>query len=114
MSYVPYLAALWLLIVGLYGAATSRNMIHLVGCLFVAQSSTYVLLLTLGYRAGGTAPIFQDMPPGMPAVDPVVQALTLTDVVVGAAVSALMLVFAVQGAKRTRTLDHSRMTSMKG
>ncbi len=114
MSYLPYVAALWLLIIGLYGAATSRNMVHLVGCLFVAQSSTYVLLLALGYRTGATAPIFYDVSYGSPAVDPVVQALTLTDVVVGAAVSALMLVFAVQGAKRTKTLDHSRMTSMKG
>ncbi len=114
MSMFPYIAALWLLIVGLYGCATSRNMIHLVGCLFVTQSSTYVLLLSLGYRTGATAPIFHGVPAGTPAVDPVVQALTLTDVVVSAAVCALTLVFAIQGAKRTKTLDHSKMLAMKG
>jgi multicomponent Na+:H+ antiporter subunit C len=114
MSILPYIATVWLLIIGLYGCATSRNMIHLVGCLFVAQSSTYVLLLSLGYRAGATAPVFHGVPTDTPAVDPVVQALTLTDVVVGAAVSALTLVFAIQAAKRTRTLDHRKMLSMKG
>jgi len=114
MSLLPYIAAVWLLIVGLYGCATSRNMIHLVGCLFVTQSSTYVLLLTLGYRWGATAPIFYDVPAGTPAVDPVVQALTLTDVVVSAAVAALTLAFAIQGFKRTGTLDHHKMTFMKG
>jgi multicomponent Na+:H+ antiporter subunit C len=114
MSVLPYIAAVWLLIIGLYGCATSRNMIHLVGCLFVVQSSTYVLLLSLGYRQGATAPIFQDVPAGTPAVDPVVQALTLTDVVVAAAVSALTLVFAIQGAKRAKTLDHSKIVPMKG
>ena len=69
-------------------------------CLQVAQSSTYVLLLAIGYREGGEAPVFSDIPPGTPAVDPVVQALTLTDVVVGATVSALLLALAVQAHKR--------------
>lgn len=114
MNYLPYIVAVWLLIVGLYGVATTRNMIHLVGCLMVAQSSTYLLLLSIGYRTGATAPIFYDVPPGTPAVDPIVQALTLTDIVVGAAVSALMLVFAIQGAKRTGSLDPGRLDSQKG
>jgi multicomponent Na+:H+ antiporter subunit C len=114
VNYLPYVAAVWLLVIGLYGVVTSRNMIHLVGCLFVAQSSTYLLLLAIGYRTGATAPIFYDVPPGTPAVDPVVQALTLTDIVVGATVSALMLVFAIQGAKRTGSLDPGRLTPLKG
>lgn len=114
MDYLPYFAAGWLMIIGLYGAATSRNMIHLVGCLFIAQSSTYILLISIGYRLGATVPIFYDIPQDTYVVDPVVQALTLTDIVVGAAVSALMLVFAIQGAKRTGTLDHSRLNEMKG
>ena len=69
------------------------------------QSSTYVLLLAIGYRSGGEAPIFADIPPGTPVVDPVVQALTLTDVVVEATVTALLLALAVQAHKRFGTLD---------
>jgi len=64
VSWLPYLVAVWLFLVGVYGVATSRHMIHLVVCLAVAQSSTYVLLLTIGYRDGGTAPIFKDVPVG--------------------------------------------------
>ena len=30
MSLLPYLIVAWLLLVGLYGIATSRNLIHLV------------------------------------------------------------------------------------
>ena len=52
-----------------------------------------------------TAPVFAEVPVGTPAVDPVVQALTLTDVVVGATVSALLLALAVQVHKRSHTLD---------
>jgi multicomponent Na+:H+ antiporter subunit C len=39
------------------------------------------------------------------AVDPVVQALTLTDIVVGAAISALLLSLALQVQKRRHTVD---------
>src|SRR5207248_10857935 len=94
-----------LLLVGLYGVVSSRNLIHLAICLSVMQSSTYVLLLTVGYRKGGTAPIFKDVPVGTRAVDPVVQALTLTDIVVGVTVTALILSLAIQEHKRSGTLD---------
>ena len=55
MSTVPYLVAGWIFLVGCYGLATSRHLVHAVGCLTVCQSSTYVLLLAVGYRNGGTA-----------------------------------------------------------
>ncbi|PYC60772.1 dehydrogenase, partial [Streptomyces tateyamensis] len=57
MSVFPYLMAGWILLVGIYGLATSRNLIQAVGCLSVAQSATYVLLLAVGYRRGATAPV---------------------------------------------------------
>ena len=82
MSFLPYVVAAWLFLIGLYGIVTSRNLIHLTVCLAVVQSSTYVLLLSIGYRAGAGPPIFANVPAGTPAVDPVVQALTLTDIVV--------------------------------
>ena len=58
MNQLPYFLAAWLFFVGLYGMVTTRNFLHLVMCLGVLQASTYVLLLEVGYRAGGTAPIF--------------------------------------------------------
>ncbi|WP_369824243.1 NADH-quinone oxidoreductase subunit K, partial [Kitasatospora sp. Root187] len=62
MNLLPFLTAGWILLVGVYGLVTSRNLIHAVGCLAVAQSSTYVLLLAVGYRRGATAPVFADLP----------------------------------------------------
>ena len=113
MSYLPYLVAAWLFLVGLYGIVTSRNLVHAVTCLSVVQSSTYILLLAVGFRRGGTAPIFLDVPVGTRAVDPVVGALTLTDIVVGATVSALLLALAVQIYKHHGTLDPDRFRSPK-
>jgi multicomponent Na+:H+ antiporter subunit C len=47
-------------------------------------------------------------------VDPVVQALALTDVVVEAAVTALLLAFAVQAHKRFGTLDPEELRQLRG
>lgn len=114
MNLLPFLTAGWILLVGVYGLVTSRNLIHAVGCLAVAQSSTYVLLLAVGYRRGATAPVFADLPVGSPVVDPVVQALALTDVVVGAAVTALLLALVIQLRKRHGTVDPQQLTELKG
>jgi len=113
VSLLPYLIAAWLFLVGLYGIVTSRNLVHAVICLSVVQSSTYLLLLAVGYERGGTAPIFLDVPVGTRAVDPVVSALTLTDIVVGATVSALLLALAVQADKRHGTLDPEELRSVR-
>ena len=114
MTFLPYAVAAWLFVIGLYGIATSRNLVHAVLCLSVVQSSTYLLLLSIGYRAHATAPIFFDVPPGTSVVDPVVQALVLTDIVVGATVTAVLLSLAVQVEKRSGTLDPDELTSLRG
>jgi multicomponent Na+:H+ antiporter subunit C len=114
MNHAPYLLAGWLFVVGLFGIVTSKNLVHLIICLTVLQSSTYALLLAIGYRTGGAAPIFADIPVGTPAVDPVVQALMLTDIVVEATVMALLLALAVQAHKRTGTLNPDRLGVVRG
>lgn len=114
LSYLGYAVAAWLFLVGLYGVVTSRNLIHLCICVAVIQSSSYVLLLSIGYRTGRPAPIFSDIPANTPAVDPVVQALMLTDIVVEVTVMALLLALAVQVHKRQGTLDPDRLRKLGG
>jgi multicomponent Na+:H+ antiporter subunit C len=114
VSVLPYLVAVWLLVVGVYGVITSHHLVHMVISLGVAQASTYVLLLAVGYREGGRAPIFSDLPAGTPVVDPVVQALTLTDVVVEATVTAVLLALALQAHRRFATADPNRIGALRG
>ena len=114
MTYLPYFVAAWLLIVGLYGIIISRHLVHLIMCLVVVQTSTYVLLLAIGFRYGATAPVFADVPVGTPAVDPVVQALMLTDIVVEATVVALLLALAIKAHERTGSADPENLGLMRG
>ena len=88
MSFLPFAIAAWLFLIGLYGIVSSRNLIRTILSLTVVQSATYLVLLGVGYRTGGTAPIFADIPQASKAVDPVVQVLVLTDIVIGATVTA--------------------------
>jgi multicomponent Na+:H+ antiporter subunit C len=110
---LPYLVAGWIFLVGCYGLVTSRNLVHAVVCVGVIQSSTYLVLLAVGWSRGGTAPLFGDIPRDALVVDPVVQALTLTDVVVGATVTALLLALSVQVAKQHRTVDPREIRSLE-
>jgi multicomponent Na+:H+ antiporter subunit C len=114
MHIFPFVVVVYILAVGLYGVVTSRHLVHQIICLIVVQSSTYVLLLGVGYVTGAVAPYYFDITVHTPAVDPVVQALTLTDVVVEAAVTALLCSFAVQAHKRFGTLDPQELVSLKG
>jgi multicomponent Na+:H+ antiporter subunit C len=114
MSYVPYAVAAWICLVGLAGIATSRNLIHLAVCLTVTQSSSYVLLLSVGYVKHGKPPIFKGIPLGTKAVDPVVQALTLTDIVVSVAVVALILALALDAHRLSGTVDPDGLADVRG
>jgi multicomponent Na+:H+ antiporter subunit C len=116
LHVLPWVTAVGLFACGLWGIATSKNLVHLVVCLAVLQSSTYVVLLAVGWREGGTAPVVaaDAPPPAAPVVDPVVQSLMLTDVVVSATVMALLLALAVQVHERAGTLDPDRLRVLRG
>jgi multicomponent Na+:H+ antiporter subunit C len=114
VSYLPYAVAAWLCLVGIAGVATSKNLIHLAVCLTVTQSSSYVLLLTVGYVKHGRAPIFKGIKGGTPAVDPVVQALTLTDIVVSVVVVALILALALDAHRLSGTVDPDGIVDISG
>lgn len=114
MQHLAYFVALWVLLAGLYGVVTSRNYVHLVACVAVLQSATYIILLAAGFRTGGVPPIFYGVPVGTRTVDPVVQALMLTDIVVEATVAALLLSIAVQLHKASGTANPSELEALEG
>ena len=114
MNYLAFGVAAWIFGIGVYGAIVSRNLIHLALCLTVTQSSTYVLLLAIGYKHGAGAPIFKGVKLGTPAVDPVVQSLTLTDIVVSVTVVALVLALAIVAHEHSGTVDPDELAAMEG
>lgn len=113
MSFLPYAIAAWLFVIGLWGIVSSTNLVHTVLCLTVLQSSSYLLLVGIGYRSAGKAPIVADIPVVSRLVDPTVQVLVLTDIVIEATVTALLLALVVQGHKRFGSVDPSDFRVLK-
>lgn len=117
MSIYGYLVGGWLILIGAFGIVRSRNLIHSVVCLSIAQSGTYVLLLTVGFQTQATPPVFGSPPtakPNLSVVDPVVQAMALTDIVVSATVTALLLALVIQIHKRHGTVDPDELRALRG
>jgi len=115
MQNYAYVVAGWLMLVGALGIVRSRNLVHTVVCLSVAQSGTYVLLLAIGYQWDAPAPVFTaGSTVSRQVADPLVQAMTLTDIVVAATVTALLLAVAIQIQRRHGTVDPDRLRALKG
>ena len=113
MSFLPFAIAAWLFLIGLYGIVSSRNLIRTILSLTVVQSATYLILLGVGYRNGAQAPIFADIPQVSKTVDPVVQVLVLTDIVIEATITGLLLALAVQAHKRFGSLNPDKLRALR-
>lgn len=113
MGFLPFAAAAWLFVVGLWGVVTSNHLVRTVISLTVVQSSTYLVLLGVGYRTGGRAPVVADISPHSTLVDPVVQVLVLTDIVIEATVAALLLALVVQAHRRFGTVDPAQLRTLR-
>lgn len=106
--YVPYIAVVGLILIGLYAVVFKRNLIKIVIGITLIESGVNLFLITLGYRANSTAPIYTSSPGGIMSL-PVPQALTLTSIVIGVAVLALMLTLIVRIYQHYKTLDASKI-----
>lgn len=103
---IPYLAVVALVIIGLYAVLFRRNLIKIVIGVTLIESGVNLFLITLGYRKNSVAPIYTGNPDVNQAMAlPVPQALTLTSIVIGVAVLALMLSFIIYIYRHYNSLD---------
>lgn len=122
MILANYLTAAALFAMGLYVLLTRRNLIKMIMGLSLMESSTYILLISMAYRRGSTAPVLVNPPSGTTpdqlaggnVADPVLQNFCLTAIVIGVAVTAVLLSVVVRIAQHYRTLDADRVRGMRG
>ena len=69
---------------------------------------------TVAFDVPDSAASSADVPTSRRVVDPVVQSLTLTDLVVAVAVSALLLALALKVYDQHRSLDPGEVTELAG
>lgn len=115
---IPYIAVVALILIGLYGVVFKRNMIKIVIGITLIESGVNLFLITLGFRQGGVAPIFTSLENTADKTQnmalPVPQALTLTSIVIGVAVLALMLSLVVYIYRHYGTLNITKIRGEEG
>lgn len=113
MQYIPLIGAL-LIVIGVWGMLTQRNMLKMVIGFSIVDTGVHLMIVSVGYVTGGAAPILDaEVPAGAPFVDPVPSALVLTAIVIGLAVTAVMLTYVVRLARTKGTLEVSSYREMK-
>jgi multicomponent Na+:H+ antiporter subunit C len=106
-----------LVLVGLWGMLTQRNIIKIIIGFSIIDTGIHLVMVSIGYLEGRTAPILNEAVQQADAVtavvDPVPSALVLTAIVIGLAVTALMLVYAVQLHDRRGSLHIDDFKELK-
>lgn len=89
-----YWIVILLMMAGLYVVIASHNLIKKIVGLNIFQTSVFILYISMGKVAGGTAPI---LGPNLPTyANPLPHVLILTAIVVGVATTALGLALVVR------------------
>jgi multicomponent Na+:H+ antiporter subunit C len=117
MATIALITGFLLILIGLYGALTHRNILRITVAFSIASTGTNLVLVAVGYLPGRTAPILDQSVHAAEAasriIDPVPQALVLTAIVIGLGVTALMLTYAYKLFVTKGTLDISKFTDLK-
>ena len=94
--------------IGVFGILTRRNIIKIIIGFSLMDTGVHLILLSNGYIKNGAVPIFTSVREAASkaavSVDPVPSALVLTAIVIGLAITALMLSFAVRLFRKHKTL----------
>ena len=122
MIFANYLAAALLFGTGLYAVLVKRNLLKMVMGLSLMESSTYLFIISLAYRANSTAPVLLNPPPGVTskalahgnAADPILQNFCITAIIIGVAVTGVFLAVTVRVVQHYRTLDPEKLRELRG
>jgi multicomponent Na+:H+ antiporter subunit C len=82
------------ILVGIYGVATSKNIIKSVFSVTIIEAGTILLFLNLAAYEGGLIPIMHEL--GIDVVDPLPQALMITAIVIGSSITSLALMLCIK------------------
>lgn len=111
---ITYFLCLVLFCVGLYGILRKRNIIKIIIGIIICEYAVNLLFILFGYRKGGQAPIYVPQEEVKLMVDPLVQALVLTAIVIGLATTALVVAVAIRIYEKYKTFDITKIRKLRG
>ena len=116
MATIALTTGFLLILIGLWGILTRKNIMKMILGFSLLDTGVHIVMVSIGYIKGRTAPILDDgnMNAVTAVVDPIPSALVLTAIVIGVAITALMLSYAVQLYKTKGSLSIDDYEELKG
>lgn len=100
-----------LVVIGLWGILTKKDIFKMIIGFSIMDTGIHLIIVSIGYIKGRSAPIFDAsiaVSEGLEKmIDPIPSALVLTAIVIGLAVTSLMLSYAIKmfQYKNTTSID---------
>jgi multisubunit Na+/H+ antiporter MnhC subunit len=100
--------------IGIYCILVKRNLIKIIIGIGIVEYAVNLFFILVGYRAEGRAPILIEKQVVQNMVDPLPQALILTAIVIGLAVTVLIVSIAVRIYEKYGTFDITKIKRLRG
>ena len=98
---------------GMFGLITSRNIVKSVACLVLMEMGVIVFILGLVYRTHILPPIGQYMQYNLDGIaDPLPQALMITAIIIGLAVTAIDFTMIIHLVRKHKTTDWNEVKAL--
>jgi len=118
MGIAIYILTFGLLLIGVYALVAKKNLVRIIIGICVLEYAVNLLLVLVGYRTGGMAPILakgqSSADLASRAVDPLPQAMVLTSIVIGLGITALAVAMGIRLYEKYGTFDMNDIRKLRG
>ena len=117
LEIITLITGVILVLIGIWGLLTQKNLIKIVIGFALFNTGIHIIMVSIGYVRGRTAPIIDQSvninDVANSVVDPVPQALVLTAIVIGLGVTALMLTYVLKMYQKRKSLEINNYNDLK-
>jgi len=109
-----YMLCLVLFSIGLYCVLRKRNIIKIIIGIGIMEYAVNLFFILIGYVKEGRSPIFTRGQVIDKMVDPLPQTMVLTAIVIGLALTLLLVAMAIRIYEKYGTFDITKINKLKG
>lgn len=112
-THYHYVFYILLMLIGLYAVLAKGNLVKKVIGLNVLQTAVFLFYISIGRKAGGTAPVlWEGKPDTVPYENPLPHVLMLTAIVVGVSITAVALALIVRIKRAYGTIEEGEILAL--
>jgi multicomponent Na+:H+ antiporter subunit C len=111
---VIYILCFALLLVGIYGVLTKRDLIKIILSLGIMGYAVNLMFILFAYRSGASYAILVKGKAAAEMVDPLPQALILTSIVIELGTTAMLVALALRLFEKYKTFDITKIRRLSG